>query len=286
MGGLFDSKPREVTSTSRVELAPEQRRLISLATPFLEQFAESPPPLDQQSTVPGFNPTQMQAQQTALDAAGTQAGVVGNAAGANNFLLSGALLDPQSNPALGGVLDSAIRPLIQNYESSVLPSIRGQAESTGNFSSSRRGIAEGIAARGLTDSIGDVTSSVVNNQFNQGLSALVRGLGLAPQTAQSQAFPASTQSAVGDTRYNLEQAQLREANRLQNLQDYYPLLIGQDILRSSGMIPSAGTSVTSPIGSEPSPFQNILGMGSLGASLFGPVGAAGGAGLGALFSFL
>ena len=77
-----------------------------------------------------------------------------------------------NNPAYQAALQSAIRPVTQQYQEQVIPGIRQGAQAAGQMGGSRQGIAEGIAARGYQDTVGDISSNMGNAAYAQGLQAL------------------------------------------------------------------------------------------------------------------
>lgn len=77
-----------------------------------------------------------------------------------------------NNPAFQAALSSAIRPVTQNFQEQVMPAIQQGAQAAGQMGGSRQGIAEGIAARGYQDTVGDISANMGNQAYAQGLQAL------------------------------------------------------------------------------------------------------------------
>lgn len=146
-------------------------------------------------TSAGVNPAvQQQTQQTLQqmwgqgqnlhNAAAQTAGQVGqqiqqgNAATAPgmNFLTGGDVLRPDSNPFLQQAIQAATTPIVQNFQERVMPGIASEAVSAGGFGGSRQGVAEGIASRGMSQAVGDVASSMSNQNYQAGLQAMLGGL--------------------------------------------------------------------------------------------------------------
>lgn len=80
--------------------------------------------------------------------------------------------DPANNPYFQQALQSAIRPVTQQFQEQVLPGIKQGAQDAGQLGSSRQGIAEGIANRGYMDTVGDISANMGNAAYAQGLQAL------------------------------------------------------------------------------------------------------------------
>lgn len=107
--------------------------------------------------------------------------------GSINFLNNAG--DPANNPFFQSAVQSAIRPVTQNFQENVLPSIQSGAIQSGQLGGSRQGIAQGIASRGYLDTVGDITANMGNSAYAQGLNAVSNagqlGLGLAGQLGQA-----------------------------------------------------------------------------------------------------
>lgn len=277
------------TQTTRVELDPAQRELQGIALPYLKDFAANPPQAYPGSTIPEFNPLQVQGQEQALAATGKQGDVVGSAADASKFFTSGDVLNPSSNPGLSGAIDAAVRPIYSNLTERVLPAVRSGANQAGQFGSSRQAIAESLAARDAATAAGDTSAKIVNQNYQTGIDAMTKALGLSPQTAQGLTIPATTTSAVGDVRQNLMREMLGEGASKWNYEQLLPLLMGKEILGASGMIPTAGVTSTGNVPQTNPLLQGVGGAATgatLGAALFPGVGAIPGAALGGLLPFL
>ena len=74
-----------------------------------------------------------------------------------------------NNPYLNGAIDAASRDVTRNLTEDVLPGINRNAAGTGNTNSTRTGIAEGIALRGAQDRIGDISSTIRADAYNNGI---------------------------------------------------------------------------------------------------------------------
>jgi hypothetical protein len=287
-------------STTTTELSDEQRQLLDLVIPVATDISQNPPELFPGSSIAPFNPLQLAAQQDAVDAAtgqiaplaastidasqaiqgtaipaGTQGlgsiiGGLETATPTQNFLLSGALLDPATNPVLGAQTSAAIRPLAQSLATDVLPNVRGEAVQAGQFGGSRQGIAEGLAIRDFTQQAGDIATNLQANNFNQGLAAMlsafdstlgagvagvdtalsegVRSLFAAPTLADLSLQAPSVVESVGSLQRGLEQAQLtEEADRFMTEQ-LLPFLIAQDVANLAFGTPGGSATTQSSQG--------------------------------------
>ena len=268
MSGLFSPGQQTNTATNNILLDPSQRTLINSAMPYLNKFSKDGITLPTGSSIAPFNPTQQAGQSQALQSAGVQNNLARQGAGTSSFLLDPAHLDPSGNPGLQGSINAATRPIFNNLTRSVLPSIRSEANMTGNLGASRQGIAEGMATQGAFDAAGDATSRIASDGYHANLNAMTGALGSLNGVQSAQNTGAATTSAVGDVNQQFQQQLLDELKAQFIQKQTLPLSIGKELLNTVGAIPSAGTtgSQTSP---TPSLFQQILGGGLAAAGAVG-----------------
>lgn len=286
-GATPQTQTQTVTSTP----SPQATELLDLAMPYLRQFAASPPKLPAGSSVAGFDPAQVQGQNMALTAAGGQQDVVGGAASANQRLTSGELMDPTSNPALRSTIDAATQPIRDQLLQETLPNIRSGAAVSGNYGSTRQGIAEGLASGKASQAIGNTAANIATHGYDTGLDALVKGVGLAPTSASGLTIPALTTSGVGDVRQALQQAILGENYNRDLYGQLSPLLVGQQLAGIAAGVPGGSSTATGAASTaRPNPLTQGLGGAlagaQLGSMLLPGVGTGIGAGLGGLLAFL
>lgn len=162
-------------------------------------------------TYAGFSPEQQQSQNMALGYAGSQGmnASIGNNIGAMNYGLN-SVYDPQSNPVINNYVSSATRPLYETYNEQVMPGIKNQAVASGGLGGSRQGVAEGIAGRGLMNAVGDVSTGIYNNAYNQGLDQQARMAALAPQTMGLGLMPSQIYGDVGAQQQQMTQQGINE----------------------------------------------------------------------------
>lgn len=208
-----------------------------------------------------LNQQLMQAFSGLLGQAGGTQGQVNSAIGQGNaqtsgglnFLAGGDVLRPESNAALQAAIQGASRPVIENFQNNILPGIGQEAVTAGGYGGSRHGIAEGLAAQGVTRQVGDIASSMSNQNYQTGLQAMLGGL--------------NTQ--VGQQGQNL-QAMLGAGQQGQNAaQGVMQGILGGANTQQAGTL-GAG-SLTNQAASQI--MQSILGGGQLQQS--GTLGAAG-----------
>jgi len=289
MGG----SPSPQTTTTVSQPSPQATQAINMAMPFLQQYAANPPQLPSAPMTAGFTAPQVAGQNMALQAGGPggpQAGVVGSAAGGENFMTSGQVLSPSSNPALQSWINSAVQPIQQTYAENIMPQISQGAAATGNTGSSEEGIAQGLAARGEQQAIGATTANIANQGYLSGLNAMTQGLALSPAIAGEQTLPATTTSGVGDVQQAQNQAQINEMIQRYMFPQMEPAQMANELLAAGSSIPG-GTNTSTASAPQTSLAQMMLGGGALAGGLLGNQGIAGlgsamGSGISSLGSLL
>lgn len=106
---------------------------------------------------------------------------MGGAAGAMNTLgnIAGMQQGPQAQmmsmqqlgqyqPMINQMVDAATQQGMRTYNEQFAPQLNANAAASGNIGSSRAGIAQGIAQRGIAENAQNVGATAMNNLFNQG----------------------------------------------------------------------------------------------------------------------
>jgi hypothetical protein len=99
-----------------------------------------------------------------------------------DFLTSGAVLRPESNPYLQGAIEAASRPTIQQFQQQIIPGLQEDSITSGAYGGTRQGIASGIAGQAATQAIADIASRMSNENYQSGLSAMMGGMNAANET--------------------------------------------------------------------------------------------------------
>jgi hypothetical protein len=86
--------------------------------------------------------------------------------GRHNILMAN---EYANNPAVSGMVDSAMRGAERQVAEQYLPATARAAAGTGNINSSKHAIAEGIAARGLAEKRADIGADLRGKLYSQGL---------------------------------------------------------------------------------------------------------------------
>ena len=253
--------PKEQKTTTTTEMSPEQRKLYQSAQPFINQYvSQGGAPAAPTNMVAGTNATQQAGYASALGGAQAQQGVANNAADAYGFLTSGAALSPASNPALRDTISYAIEPGIKALTQDMLPAIRQEAVTTGNFGSSRQGIAESSALSDALRQAMGTAASISTHGYDTGLGAMSDALKTTGVTQGAQTAPAGTISAVGEAQQQQTQAELDAKNQADMYNQQRQLISAQQILGLLGMTPG-GSATSSTSLPQADPMSQFLGAG-------------------------
>ena len=256
-GGSRQQRLEPVRQTSSRVLEPSSQaiydRLLEQVDNLNPQDLNLPDPTVAPATIVPFDPLETEAQDAAVASArgGDIEEFSTNLSDAANFLLRDAIR-VESNPALGGFVDAAIRPLEEQFTQSVLPGIRSTSfGNTGLFGGSRQGIAEGLASQAFQNNVGDISSRILSDAYAQGLQAMLGGVQATPTIQAGQLFPSAVIDSVGASRRGLEQARAdatTEAERLtrqnQLIQELFPYLLARDQISVLSGIPLQERAIT------------------------------------------
>jgi len=276
------------STASSPQMSPSQLALMKMTLPQAAQYnAEDLSIPASREIVAPFTAAQTQGQQMALQEAGAQGQLAGQAAGAVGSLTDPNFLANTSAPLEAGAISAATRPITQQLTESTLPSLRSGAAAAGQYGSSRQGIAEGLASQAASQATGDTAAKIAESSYQSNLDAMTKALGLAPSISSMQTAPAVTTSGVGE----VQQAQQQAEDTASLQRDMYNWNIpmqkaGQEAALAYGQ--PTGTATTASA-AKPSLAQQILSGAGLGATIGSAipgvgtaVGAGAGAGIGPL----
>jgi len=262
-------------TTTTQQLTPEQQALTSLAAGQFQQFAGSNPtlPTGNQAVAP-FTPAQQQGQQMTLGAAGQMEPVLGSAAGTNQYLSSGAFLDPGTNPYVQNAVKAATDPIFQDLSQRTLPQQQatGAAGSGVNYGGSREGVQESLDVQGAQRAAGQAGANIMNTALGQGLTATNQAIAQAPTTAGSLALPGGVTSAVGDVQQQQGQSVLNANNAASWFQQMLPLLKAQMLTQGAAGLPGGSSTSTGTTQQNADPVSQIIGGASAAGGLAGGLG--------------
>lgn len=133
---------------------------------------------------------------------------IAGARGAYSTLLGAA--DVNQNPYLYQAAMGATRPVVEQLTENILPSIRSSAVNTGQYGGSRQALAEGTAIGKAAQAMGDITSGMYSNAYQQGLGTLQSALGMTPQMMALSQAPAQAIGQLGQAQEADQAKQLQE----------------------------------------------------------------------------
>jgi hypothetical protein len=200
-----------------------------------------------------LNPLQLASVPAQVGAAGASQDVANAGAGGIMPFLTGQMMDVNQNPWLQAAIQASVRPQVENYAENILPNIRGSFGGTDAFDNSRQGIAEGIASRGLTQSIADTAARMSNAGYNTGMQATQNAFSQVPTVQSGLMMP-------GQQVWNVGAALQGQEQQLANARGLYDQPF--NLYNAAGG--AAGTQTTQ----APVPTQNPL-LAGVGGALTG-----------------
>lgn len=218
------------------------------------------------------------------DTAGRQ--IAQGATGAFNTGINAANLE--ANPYFDAAAEAAIRPVVRQFNESVLPGIRQNAIASGGYGDSRMGVAEGVASDRLQQNILDTTSRMALDAYGKGLDTQTKTLALAPTTMQTGAQPGAMMDIVGQSEQAYQQQLINDAINKWNFEQTLPankLATLQSLITGNYGGTTTGQALQDV--SRTNPLMGALGGGAAGASIGTALGGPGiGTGIGALIGLL
>lgn len=222
--------------------------------------------------------------------------------------VTSSLEPPTTNPYLDSMVASAQRRNNENFAENVMPAIGTGAQAAGQFGSSRHGVAEGIAAKGLLNANADTATNMYggNYQFNSNLglqkAQVQSGLATDNLNRMTQganainagaAMPVQNAQAAYNVGTTLQGEQQNQIGSDMGRWNYYQGAPQQNLGNFAGTVMGGagfggGQSQTGPNPNYTSPQQGAMGGAMAGAGMgssFGPWGAAIGAVGGGLLGY-
>lgn len=279
------------TTTTKTELAPQQQDILNMVMPVLKRTMQAGAvPYAGQRTA-GFTPNELAGQNMVANLATGEGQSAANAAlGGLNFLTSGDVLNPNTNPGLAGAIQAGTDPIRQEFLTSVMPQIRSNNIMSNTFGGSEQGELTNLAGEAMMRQIGNTTANIVNPAYQAGLDAMTRGIGLMPSTLQGAMTPGMALSGVGAQQREMQQARINDEMQKYLERRYGNLMLAKDIAGTAFGMPGA-TGITTASGQQgPGMGQQMMGGALSGAAMGGMTGnpymMAGGAGLGLLMPLM
>lgn len=288
-GGGSSDPVQSTTTTQSVFFPGQQEAITNILSKINPTFFGRNLKYYPGRTTPQASSATREAQDSVLAyARGAGRDMVNSSLGASNFLTSGDVLSPDSNPALAASIEGAINPVFRNLTQRVLPTTRSEFLGTGGTGSTRQGIAEGIATRDATRDAFDIASQMASTNYQAGLEAMTKGLALAPNTYNLGLGPAQSIGAVGQQREGYTRERMQENFARYMFNKFAPMQFLMDAANLAYGAPTMGTTSigVAPGPQEPGLLSRLAGGAMMGSSLGGMFGMGGpmSATIGALLS--
>jgi len=288
--------PGNTTVTNQVALPPWAQpyagQFLGDISKYVNQGLASGYPFSPQTLAP-FNQAQQQGFGLTGALSSGEMGPIAAGLGQANQILSGAYLNPSSNPYLQATYNEAAQPLVTQFRDATEPGIQAEFAQRGSFGGSAQRDAENIAQQNLAQGLSNLGTNIYGQNYEQGMQNMIREQGLLPGLLQGAYTPAQELLGTGDQQQQFAQQQIN--TRLQNQQNAYnwPFqILGQ----LGAALPTAVGGAYSSQQSGPNPnaidpfsggLAGLLGIGGLLGALGGGGGMGGiGTLLGGLGSLL
>lgn len=175
------------------------------------------------------------------------------------------------------MFDAASRRLTDTFQRSTMPQINRNATAAGQYGSSRQGIAQGLAAQGLGNSLSDMGANLYGNAFGQAQGNMLNAANAitgANTSLQSAAMSAGGASAAAAANERMNAARLAEdarqydlgygLNRFQTAGNMYNNTLGTQSNLGLGTINAANNANNynwGQLGNYQSVIQPLAGLG-------------------------
>lgn len=194
------------------------------------QFAQMPSSLNMQ--VAPFTPYQTQGLQSIAGMTGPATQLAGSGANMLNAQLSGAYLNPATNPYLAATYQEAAQPVVQQYEYATAP---GQLAAAQGAAGGGPGAGQGSANQqmtalnqyGLGQNLQNLATNIYGGAYEQGVQNQLTAAGLLPSTQGALYTPGQQLYGAGAQQQQQQQTVLNTAfeNALRGVQ--YPWQLAQ-----------------------------------------------------------
>lgn len=202
-------------------------------------------PADLTQQVAPFDPTQIAAMENISGMTGAEQGLANIGGAQSAATLSGAYLNPATNPYLAATYQAAATPVVQNYQQAVQPGIMAAAQRSGQFGSSAMNELLGTSEYNLGKTLGELGTSIYGQNYQQERANQLGTLAQLPSTLAASYYPQQALMGVGAQRQQLSQSELDTAyqNALNRTEYPYNVLsgLGGALGQAAG---GAGTSST------------------------------------------
>ncbi len=201
---------------------------------------------------------------------------IGDVMATNRFMLGAP--DVANNPYVGAQADVIQDRLSRQFNEQLLPGIQEGAIKAGQLGGTRQGVAEGIAARGVSEAAGQALANLYGDAYETGLKSQISGMAFAPQTMNLGFMPSQAMSQYGGYQRGEREMALAEDMARHDFQQQEPWdRLGMYNTFVQGLPWSTSSTSTGNFpGQSYSGLGNALGGGMLGYGLMTGTGMLGG----------
>ena len=134
----------------------------------------------------------------------------------------GSMLDPTVSPYMESLIDLGQRKIGEGLREQVLPSIRSDALRAGQFTSSSKDLAKGLAGEAAIQSMEDLNTRLLADAYGRGMTSRERALSMAPNILGLGLQPGAVQQQVGGLYRGDEERALQERINRWNFEQNAP----------------------------------------------------------------
>lgn len=161
--------------------------------------------------------------------------------------LNGKYMSADSNPYLSSAINAATRPMVENFNDTIMPGIQSGFQGSGRYGSGLQAYQQQKAGEGLARQIGDVSSAMAYKNYGDERTNQIRSSTLAPMLAQTEYDDIGALQNVGAIREKQAGAQMQDdINRFYNAQTAPQQAVQQYMALINGGYGGTSTQ-TSPI---------------------------------------
>lgn len=247
------------------------------------QLSKKPAQMYQGDLIAGKTDADTQAENYLSSYAGTLAGQSDQNLNALNWATGAGNLDVGNNQYVQGQMAANTNRLYQDFGDKTVPALRSNFGQAGQIGSSRQGIAEGLAAQGVSRAAADSNAQILGDAYGNALGAYSSALAQAPALMQAGVLPGTLLGTVGQSQRGFTQDQIdQDAARWDFQQNEEQARLNQFLSQVGGNF--GGTTTSTIPGRSGSLLGGLAGgaLTGLGATKGNPIGILGGALLGGL----
>ena len=115
-----------------------------------------------------------------------------------------------ANPFFDAAVSAATRPLVEQYQESILPGIQAGFSGKGRYGSGLQAFQQQRAGEGLERQIGDISSAMAYKNYQDERARMAAGISAAPAMRQAAYMDPAEMERIGGVRESLAGAELQD----------------------------------------------------------------------------